>query len=77
MLYPDEGDAREVIARIAEETGLPAADPVRFGGDGLWATVHEAVDTLPWMARAVPMAPSQHPQQPRQAQPQPGNASAS
>ena len=22
--------------RIAEETGLPAADPVRFGGDGLW-----------------------------------------
>ena len=58
MLYPDEGEAREVVARIGEETGLPTADPVRFGGDELWAAVHEAVDALPWVARALPvMAP--------------------
>jgi uncharacterized NAD-dependent epimerase/dehydratase family protein len=58
MLYPDEAEARDVVARIAEETGLPAADPVRFGGDGLWSEVHAAVDALPWVARAVPLAPS-------------------
>jgi uncharacterized NAD-dependent epimerase/dehydratase family protein len=57
MLYPDEAEAREVVARIAEETGLPTADPVRFGGDGLWAEVHRAVDALPWVARALPIAP--------------------
>jgi D-glutamate N-acetyltransferase len=57
MLYPDEGEAREVIARIGEETGLPTADPVRFGGDALWAAVHEAVDALPWVSRAVPVLP--------------------
>jgi uncharacterized NAD-dependent epimerase/dehydratase family protein len=44
-----------VVARIAEETGLPAADPVRFGGDGLWSEIHAAVDALPWVARAVPV----------------------
>lgn len=55
MLYPDEGEAREVVARIAEETGLPAADPVRFGGDQLWREIHSAVDALPWVARAVPV----------------------
>ena len=58
MLYPDEGEAREVVARIAEETGLPAADPVRFGGDGLWAAVHQAVDELPWVKGALPVVPS-------------------
>jgi uncharacterized NAD-dependent epimerase/dehydratase family protein len=57
MLYPDEAEAREVVARIGEETGLPTADPVRFGGDGLWAAVHQAVDALPWVARALPIAP--------------------
>ena len=36
-LYPDEADARRVIAEIAAETGLPTADPVRFGADELWA----------------------------------------
>jgi uncharacterized NAD-dependent epimerase/dehydratase family protein len=58
MLYPDEGEAREVVARIAEETGLPAADPVRFGGDQLWRDIHAAVDALPWVARAVPVIPA-------------------
>ena len=50
-------DEPRVVEQIADETGLPAADPVRFGGDGLWADVHQAVDALPWVARAVPMAP--------------------
>ena len=48
-LYPDDADARRVIDEIAAETGLPAADPVRFGGDTLWAAVHQAVDGLPWV----------------------------
>ena len=55
MLYPDEDAARRVIADIAAETGLPTDDPVRFGADRLWAAVHEAVDGLPWVARAVPV----------------------
>ncbi len=48
-LYADEAEARRVIDDIARETGLPAADPVRFGGDGLWAAIHAAVDVLPWV----------------------------
>ncbi|MBI3746494.1 MAG: DUF1611 domain-containing protein [Chloroflexi bacterium] len=48
-LYPDEADARRVIGEIAAETGLPVADPVRFGADGLWAAIHAAVDGLPWV----------------------------
>jgi uncharacterized NAD-dependent epimerase/dehydratase family protein len=40
-LYPDEDDARRVVAEIAAETGLPTADPVRFGADGLWAAIHD------------------------------------
>jgi uncharacterized NAD-dependent epimerase/dehydratase family protein len=31
----DEGAAREEIARVREETGLPTDDPVRFGADAL------------------------------------------
>lgn len=31
-LYPDEGDARRLIAETAALTGLPTDDPVRFGG---------------------------------------------
>jgi uncharacterized NAD-dependent epimerase/dehydratase family protein len=56
MLYPDEAQARRVIAATEAETGLPTADPVRFGADGLWARVREAVDALPWVARAEPVA---------------------
>jgi hypothetical protein len=31
------------------ETGLPVADPVRFGGDALWREIESAVDALPWV----------------------------
>jgi uncharacterized NAD-dependent epimerase/dehydratase family protein len=31
----DDAQAREELARVSEETGLPAGDPVRFGGDTL------------------------------------------
>jgi uncharacterized NAD-dependent epimerase/dehydratase family protein len=56
MLIPDEAEARQVVAEIEAETGLPTADPVRFGPAGLWARVREAVDALPWVAGAVPVA---------------------
>ncbi|MGZ9277235.1 MAG: DUF1611 domain-containing protein [Candidatus Limnocylindrales bacterium] len=48
-LYPDETEARAVIDRIEAETGLPADDPVRFGADGLWRSVRDAVEALPWV----------------------------
>jgi uncharacterized NAD-dependent epimerase/dehydratase family protein len=51
-LYPDEDDARRIIDEIAEETGLPTADPVRFGADDLWAAVRDRVDALPWVQPA-------------------------
>jgi uncharacterized NAD-dependent epimerase/dehydratase family protein len=51
-LYPDEDDARRVIEEIAAETGLPTADPVRFGADNLWAAVRDRVDALPWVQPA-------------------------
>ena len=49
MLYPDDAEARRVIAEIAEETGLPTDDPVRFGGDRLWPAVRDAVNRLSWV----------------------------
>jgi len=49
-LYPDDADARAVIAQIAAETGLPADDPFRFGPDQLWAAIRQGVDALPWVA---------------------------
>lgn len=48
-LYPDDDEARGVIAGIEAETGLPADDPVRFGPDRLWSAVRERVDALPWV----------------------------
>jgi uncharacterized NAD-dependent epimerase/dehydratase family protein len=50
-LHPDDDDARRIIDEIAAETGLPTADPVRFGADALWAAVRERVDALPWVQR--------------------------
>jgi uncharacterized NAD-dependent epimerase/dehydratase family protein len=48
-LYREDGEAREVIDRIAAETGLPTDDPVRFGADRLWPAIRDAVDELPWV----------------------------
>jgi uncharacterized NAD-dependent epimerase/dehydratase family protein len=45
----DHKEARHALAAIAAETGLPTADPVRFGGADFWAEVKAAVDALPWM----------------------------
>ena len=47
-LYPDEVEARAVIEAVAEETGLPADDPVRFGPERLWREIRTSVDALPW-----------------------------
>jgi uncharacterized NAD-dependent epimerase/dehydratase family protein len=35
-------DARAEIAKAEAETGLPADDPVRFGGDRIWAAIDSA-----------------------------------
>jgi D-glutamate N-acetyltransferase len=48
-LFPDEREARQVIEAIREETGLPAADPVRFGAADLWQAIRRAVEALPWV----------------------------
>jgi uncharacterized NAD-dependent epimerase/dehydratase family protein len=48
-LIQDDDEARRTIAAIAEETGLPADDPVRFGPDRLWAATRERVEALPWV----------------------------
>ncbi len=48
-LIADEDEAHRIIEAIAAETGLPAADPVRFGGDALWRQVEAAADALPWV----------------------------
>jgi len=45
-LYPDDADARRLIAEIGAETGLPTDDPYRFGGDGLWAAIRERMIEL-------------------------------
>jgi uncharacterized NAD-dependent epimerase/dehydratase family protein len=52
-LFPDEADARRLIAETAAETGLPVDDPVRFGGDALWAEIERGVEALPWVAPAT------------------------
>jgi uncharacterized NAD-dependent epimerase/dehydratase family protein len=48
-LIASDADARAEIARISAETGLPADDPVRFGGSGLWAAIEAGVEALPWV----------------------------
>jgi len=47
----DDDGARAAIAEAAEETGLPADDPVRFGAGPLLDAVLETIDT---QAGAVP-----------------------
>ena len=37
----DENDAKNYIAKVETETGLPAADVVRFGGDKIFDTIIE------------------------------------
>jgi uncharacterized NAD-dependent epimerase/dehydratase family protein len=48
-LFPDDLEARRIIDWTESETGLPAADPVRFGADGLWREVRRRVEALPWV----------------------------
>lgn len=48
-LYPDDAEARRIIAATEDETGLPADDPVRFGADRLWRAIHDRVNALPWV----------------------------
>jgi len=55
-LVAAEDDARRVIEEISAETGLPTDDPVRFGADRLWPAIRDAVDALPWVTGALPMA---------------------
>ena len=43
-LYPDDAEARRIIDEIARETGLPADDPFRFGGDDLFAAIRAAFE---------------------------------
>lgn len=58
-LIADEAAARQVIEASAAETGLPADDPVRFGGDRLWAHIEAAVEALPWVQPASAEVPSE------------------
>ena len=48
-LSPSDEEARSLIAAIHEETGLPTDDVIRFGADGLWTAVRDAVEALPWV----------------------------
>jgi uncharacterized NAD-dependent epimerase/dehydratase family protein len=48
-LAVSDDEARQMIADIVAETGLPVDDPVRFGADTLWSAVRERVEGLPWV----------------------------
>jgi uncharacterized NAD-dependent epimerase/dehydratase family protein len=48
-LVTDEAEARRAIETTAAETGLPVADPVRFGAADLWAAIKRGTDALPWV----------------------------
>jgi uncharacterized NAD-dependent epimerase/dehydratase family protein len=54
-LIADDEEARRVIEATAAETGLPCADPVRFGGEGLWQDIEAGVDALPWVTLEAPV----------------------
>jgi uncharacterized NAD-dependent epimerase/dehydratase family protein len=45
-LHADDSEARAIIDALAQATGLPADDPVRFGPDKLWGAVRDRVDRL-------------------------------
>jgi uncharacterized NAD-dependent epimerase/dehydratase family protein len=48
-LYPDDAEAHRIIDWTETETGLPAADPVRFGADAFWRAIRQRVEALPWV----------------------------
>ena len=48
-LYASDDEARALVAAIRKETGLPTDDIVRFGADGLWSAIRDAVEALPWV----------------------------
>jgi uncharacterized NAD-dependent epimerase/dehydratase family protein len=48
-LYPDDAEARAIIAAVAVETGLPTDDPFRFGADRLWTAIRDGANALPWV----------------------------
>jgi uncharacterized NAD-dependent epimerase/dehydratase family protein len=48
-LIASEDEARAEIAQVADQTGLPTDDPVRFGAERLWPRIEAAVDALPWV----------------------------
>ncbi|MEO7663790.1 MAG: DUF1611 domain-containing protein, partial [Candidatus Limnocylindrales bacterium] len=48
-LYPDDAEARRIIDWTESETGLPTGDPVRFGADDVWRSIHRRVEALPWV----------------------------
>jgi uncharacterized NAD-dependent epimerase/dehydratase family protein len=49
-LIADPDDARQTIAAIEAETGLPTDDPVRFGPGRLWPAIERSVEALPWVS---------------------------
>ena len=48
-LMASDDAARRAIETVAEETGLPTDDPVRFGAEGLWTAIESAVESLSWV----------------------------
>ena len=48
-LYASDDEARALVAATRKETGLPTDDIVRFGADGLWSAIRDAVEALPWV----------------------------